>query len=163
MSDAAAVAIRSARWPDDRAEVAALFRAYETSLTGTLPAILCFQGFEQELATLPGKYAPPAGEVLLARGPAAALGVVALRPIEDGFCEMKRLYVAPEARSAGLGRRLAESVIQTARRLGYPAMRLDTHVSMGAGIALYRKLGFREIPAYGGCPVDGLLYFERAL
>lgn len=155
--------IRPAEWPQDRMTVAALFRDYEASLSGSLPAILCFQGFEQELATLPGAYAPPRGTVLLAEGAGAAIGVGALRPLSDDICEMKRLYVRPSARGTGLGARLASDLIETGRRLGYRTMRLDTHVSMTAATALYRRLGFHEIPAYGGCPVDELLYFERAL
>lgn len=163
MSEAGTAAIRAARWPEDRAAVAALFRAYEGSLTGSLPAILCFQGFEQELADLPGAYASPGGAVLLAERGAVAAGVGALRPLDAGTCEMKRLYVAPETRGTGLGERLARRLIELGGRLGYRAMRLDTHVSMGPAIALYRKLGFREIPPYSSYPAEGLLYFERAL
>ena len=163
MSEAAAVAIRAARWPDDCEAVTALFRAYEASLTGSFPAILCLQGFEQELADLPGKYAPPGGDVLLAQIGTQPVGVVALRPLDSGICEMKRLYVAPSGRGLGLGQRLARAVMETGRRRGYGAMRLDTHVSMFRAIALYRSLGFREISAYGGDPVAGLHYFERAL
>jgi ribosomal protein S18 acetylase RimI-like enzyme len=163
MADAGIVTLRSAAWPADRAGVAALFREYEGSLTGSLPAILCFQGFEQELADLPGAYAPPRGDVLLAELEGALVGVGALRPLDAEICEMKRLYVRPAQRGTGLGERLAVALLQAGRRTGYRAMRLDTHVSMAAATALYRKLGFREIPPYSAYSADGLLYFERSL
>lgn len=163
MSETVPVTVRAARWPDDRDRVAALFRAYEGSLTGSLPAILCLQGFEQELATLPGAYAPPRGEITLAEAAGEPVAVGALRPLGPETCEMKRLYVRPGQRGTGLGRRLAGELLATGRRLGYRQMRLDTHVTMTAAIALYRQLGFREIPAYGGPPTDGLIYFERHL
>lgn len=155
--------VRAARWPKDRARVTDLFRAYEASLTGSLPAILCFQGFERELATLPGAYAPPRGEVRVAEIGGGAVGVGALRPLGPDSCEMKRLYVRPEQRRTGLGVRLAADLVEAGRRLGYRIMRLDTHVSMGAAIVLYRRLGFREIPPYAGPPTEGLVYFERDL
>jgi ribosomal protein S18 acetylase RimI-like enzyme len=163
MAGAASVTLRSATWPADRSGVAALFREYEGSLTGSLPAVLCFQGFEQELANLPGGYAPPRGDVLLAEREGVAVGVGALRPLEPEICEMKRLYVQPAQRGTGLGERLAVALMQAGRRIGYRAMRLDTHVSMAAATALYRKLGFRNIPPYSAYPIDGLLYFERSL
>lgn len=163
MAGATSVTLRSATWPADRAGVAALFREYEGSLTGSLLAILCFQGFEQELTNLPGAYAPPRGDVLLAELEGALVGVGALRPLELQICEMKRLYVQPAQRGTGLGERLAVALMQAGRHTGYRAMRLDTHVSMATATALYRKLGFREIPPYSPYPAEGLLYFERAL
>jgi putative acetyltransferase len=117
----------------------------------------------RELAELPGKYAPPRGCILFAESEGHVFGVVALRPLDDHACEMKRLYVRPEARGRGLGVRLAREIMAEARRLGYAAIRLDTHESMLAAIELYRALGFREIAAYNGSPVPGLYYFERAL
>lgn len=154
MSDTPIVAVRPAA-ASEMGVVRALFLEYARSLSFDL----CFQGFEQELAELPGRYAPPRGQILLAPG----AGVVALRPLADDICEMKRLYVQPHARGCGLGARLAWAIITEAQDRGYRAMRLDTHESMQAAIALYRELGFREIAPYSGDSVPGLRYYELAL
>jgi ribosomal protein S18 acetylase RimI-like enzyme len=140
--------------------VRTLFREYAAGLSFDL----CFQNFEQELADLPGPYAPPSGCLLLATVGDDPAGCVALKKLDDGVCEMKRLYVRGQYRAAGLGRMLAEHLIREARRLGYQAIRLDTVPSvMGSAAALYRSLGFRDIPAYCFHPIPGSLCMELRL
>jgi ribosomal protein S18 acetylase RimI-like enzyme len=139
--------------------VRALFREYEQSLG----VDLCFQGFAQELASLPGAYAPPRGRLLLALDGAEPVGCVALRPLGDDVCEMKRLYLRPTLRGRGAGRQLAERIIAEARAIGYRAMRLDTLPAMKDAIAMYERLGFRPIAPYYANPVPGTRYLERAL
>lgn len=135
-----------------------LFREYATQIIINL----CFQGFEEELAGLPGKYGPPKGALLLADAGNAIAGCVAVRPIEADACELKRMFVRPEFRGHGVGRALAEAAIQQATNMGYRQMRLDTLTSMTHAIALYRALGFKEISQYCENP-HAALYFERAL
>jgi ribosomal protein S18 acetylase RimI-like enzyme len=124
---------------------------------------LSFQDFDQELATLPGKYAPPDGAVIIARLGAAACGCVALRRIDQATCEMKRLYVRPDARGLGVGAELVRLIVDRAKSRGYRAMRLDTLPSMKSAIALYASFGFREIPAYTFNPIHGAVYMEKLL
>ena len=126
---------------------------------------LCFQGFEEEMRSLPGKYASPAGRLLLALWDGKPAGVIALRPLDEaGLCEMKRLYVRPEFRGHHIGRLLAEHVIREAAEIGYSRMRLDTVAGqMDSAIAMYRELGFQETDPYYQTPVGHTLFMELAL
>ena len=144
----------------DIAEIAELFRAYEAHIG----VDLSYQGFADELATLPGKYAPPRGQLLIARDAGgAAIGCVALRPIDaPGCCEMKRLFVSAQGRGLGLGRALTDAVIAEAAKLGYAELRLDTLPSMHEAIALYRKLGFAPIAPYYAAR-EGTLFMALSL
>jgi ribosomal protein S18 acetylase RimI-like enzyme len=153
------VKLSRAETPDEIEEARGLFEEYADA-TGV---DLCFQNFAEELAALPGDYAPPSGRLILARAEGAAAGCVALRKIDATTCEMKRLYVRPAFRGTGLGRTLAETVIAEARAVGYGRMRLDTLPTMQGAIALYRSLGFREIEPYRFNPVRGSLYMELNL
>jgi len=156
---AAAVAVAPAATPAEIEEIRALFLEYAASLGVDLR----FQGFQEELAGLPGAYAPPAGRLLLARANESVIGGVGLRPLAPGTCEMKRLYVRPAHRALKAGRLLAEATIREARAIGYSAMRLDTLPGMEAAQALYASLGFRDIPAYYANPVPGARYRELDL
>ncbi len=153
--------VRPARIPDELPLVRTLFREYADSLGFALD----FQGFEDELAGLPGDYAPPRGAILLGGRTTLdeVLAVVALRPLAPEVCEMKRMYVRPAARGLGLGRSLGEAILAEGQRLGYRAMRLDTIDTMTPAIALYESLGFRRIEAYRYNPMPGALFFEATL
>jgi ribosomal protein S18 acetylase RimI-like enzyme len=138
--------------PDQMDDVRVLFREYAASLG----VDLCFQDFDRELAGLPGDYDP----ILLVSGLA---GCVALHPLTPEISEMKRMYVRPAHRGHGLGRRLAEAIIQAARDRRYRAVRLDTMPHLHEAIALYRSLGFRLIDPYRHNPVPGALFMELTL
>ena len=144
---------------EDLALARQLFREYADFLGFDLG----FQEFDRELAGLPGEYAPPAGRLLLAREGGAFLGCVALRRMDDNVCEMKRLYVRAAHRGRGIGRILAEVVIQEARAIGYGRMRLDTVPGLQEAIALYRSLGFEEIRPYRYNPIAGAIFMELDL
>ncbi len=153
--------IRPVRTEQDLRATADLFEAYAASL----PVDLAYQDFGSELASLPGKYAPPGGELLLARdGAGALLGCVGLRPLKDaGCCEMKRLYLLPTTRGLGVGRAMAEAVIETARRIGYGELRLDTLPTMDAAIGLYEQMGFERIAPYYAPTPAGTIFMSLKL
>lgn len=152
--------IHRAKTADDIAAAKTMFLEYAESMDFDL----CFQDFEGEMAAFPGAYALPKGALLLATFDDAPVGAVGLRDLGDGVCEMKRLFLRPTARGTGLGRALAEAVIMEGRRLGYRAMRLDTIAGHhDQALAIYRDLGFREIPPYCINPIPGALYLELPL
>lgn len=156
----AGLTILQASSSEQIAQARELFVEYANSLGFSL----CFQNFEQELAQLPGYYAPPKGRLLLAEHGTQLAGCAALRELEPGVCEMKRLYVRGAFRGKGLGRALAERLIAEARAVGYHHMRLDTvEPVMKDAVAMYRRLGFREIPPYCKNPIAGALYMELDL
>ncbi len=164
-----------ARWPHDAPAIRDLCREYAASL----PYSLCFQGFDAELAGLPGKYALPSGRFLIAIDDAAIgasprlIGCVAMRALgwpeampDDPWpiCEMKRLYIRPSHRGTGLGRRLAQAIVHEARTAGYAMMKLDSDTScMQAANALYRSLGFIDIPPYNGDPTPYTVWLGLVL
>lgn len=153
------ISIEDAIAPEDVRDVAVLFAEYQTALG----VDLSFQGFAEEVATLPGSYARPRGRLLLARADGRAVGCTGLRPLSSTDGEIKRLYVAPAARGLSLGRRLAERVVAEARIVGYERLLLDTLPSMQAAHTLYRSLGFREVPPYRYNPIAGTQYFGLEL
>jgi GNAT superfamily N-acetyltransferase len=153
--------IKPVRSAADLEATVRLFDAYASSLG----IDLSFQGFAAELASMPGKYAAPAGELLLVRdNDGEPLGCAALRPITPvGCCEMKRLYVSPRGRGLGLGRALVDAIVGEAVRIGYDEMRLDTLPAMVEAIALYGKAGFVPIEPYYDTPVAGTMFLGRSL
>lgn len=153
--------ITPVRSADDLAATIALFRAYAASLD----VDLAYQGFETEMAAMPGKYAPPGGELFVARHEnGQPIGCVGLRALDiPGGCEMKRLYVAPEGRGLGLGKALCLQLVADARRIGYRTLYLDTLATMTNAQALYRRLGFEEIAPYYETPVPGTIFMRKDL
>lgn len=147
--------------PADLDAVRQLFRAYAASL----PVDLAYQGFEEELAGLPGVYAPPKGLLLLARDPEGMpLGCGAFRSMKTGEgCEMKRVYIDAKARGLGLGVAMVEALMARARAVGYRSIALDTLPSMQAAHRLYAKLGFRPIAPYYDTPIIGTAFLGRDL
>ncbi len=154
------VTIIAASSPEQIAQARDLFLEYAASLGFSL----CFQNFDAELAGLPGDYAPPSGRLLLAEWEGQLAGCGALHKLEADVCEMKRLYLRPQFRGKGIGRAMAERLIAEARAIGYTRMRLDTvGPVMKDAVAMYRKLGFKEIAAYRKNPMAGTLYMELEL
>jgi putative acetyltransferase len=137
----------------------ALFLEYKSAIG----LDLCFQDFDRELAGLPGEYAPPRGALLLAMVDGRAAGCVALRVLDPRTCEMKRLYVRPQARGHGVGRLLCDAVIAEAKARGYASMKLDTVAQMTGAIALYRALGFLPAEPYRYNPLPGAMFMELVL
>ncbi len=166
MADPAGIVIATPHAPADYEAVKALFAEY----AGALGFSLVYQGFEAELAELPGRYAPPTGALLFARADGAPAGTVALRQLAPGSCEMKRLYVRPEYRGLrtreglSIGRALTLAIVAEARVLGYRRLRLDTIAGkMDAALGLYRSMGFVEIPPYYPSPIPDTVYLELLL
>ncbi len=153
------IPIGPARGAADMAVVRELFLEYQDWLN----VDLCFQDFQQELDTLPGKYAPPSGCLLLARDGDRVAGIVCLRPLDDAACEMKRLFVRPDWLGQGLGRALAVAVIAVAREQGYGVMKLDTLARLVAARSLYDSLGFAPTEAYCVNPLEGVTYMSLDL
>jgi ribosomal protein S18 acetylase RimI-like enzyme len=151
--------ITPAQSDDHFSAARSLFEEY----AGFLGIDLCFQNFQQELDGLPGQYAPPDGRLLLAVEGEQPVGCVALRNLGDGICEMKRLYVQPRQRGKSLGRRLAEAIIAEARAIGYTKVRLDSLRSLKEAAALYRSLGFTDIPPYRHNPLPDAVFMELEL
>jgi putative acetyltransferase len=149
-----------AELPTQITQARELFLEYAQSLGFSL----CFQNFDQELAGLPGDYAPPEGRLLLAEYEGQVAGCVALHRLEEKICEMKRLYLRPQFRGKGIGRALADRIISEARQIGYQSMRLDTvEPVMKDAVEMYRKIGFKEIAPYRPNPIAGALYMELRL
>jgi ribosomal protein S18 acetylase RimI-like enzyme len=145
--------------PDHIETAKALFREYQRAIK----IDLCFQSFDNEVATLPGEYAPPSGRLYLCVLGESIAGCVALRRIDERTCEMKRLYVRPAFRGHHLGRILASKLIEDAQSIGYRSIRLDTLPFMTEAIALYKSLGFSQIEPYRDNPHPGALYMELVL
>ncbi|MGC1548035.1 MAG: GNAT family N-acetyltransferase [Rhodanobacter sp.] len=147
----------------DSPELVAIARSLFTEYAEAIGTDLEYQGFTAELAALPSPYVPPMGALLIAQAGTNVAGCVALRPLNTHTGEMKRLYVRPAYRGSGLGRRLVEAVIQAARQAGYRELRLDTLPSMASAQALYRELGFVEIPPYNDKHLPGTRFYALQL
>lgn len=152
--------IKQTKSAEDIEAAKTLFREYESWLGMSL----CFQGFEDELANLPGKYTPPDGRLFLAYVDETLAGCIALRKLENDICEMKRLFLRENARGQHLGNQLVEKLIDEARAIGYKKMRLDTYPpKMGKAVKLYESHGFRPIEKYYDNPHEGVLFMELDL
>lgn len=154
-----ALSIAPARSAADYAAAKSLIRDY----VSWLGEDLSYQDFDTEMAGFPGKYLPPRGEILLAQLGEAPVGVVCLQPLSEDICEMKRMWADPARRGQGIGRRLAEAIVDAGRTRGYRLMRLDTLSRLTSAVSLYENLGFRRIPAYYNNPTEGVIYLELDL
>jgi putative acetyltransferase len=143
----------------DFAEAKILFLEYKDSLNFDL----CFQKFHEEIADLSLQYSEPTGCIILCYENEKSIGCVALRKFAEGICEMKRLYLRKEARGKGVGRILAEGIVEKAKEFGYKKMQLDTIETMKEAISLYKSMGFKEISSYRFNPVKGVIYMELEL
>lgn len=152
------ITIRKAK-EDEMDIVRSLFTEYEQFLGFSL----CFQGFQEELNQLPYKYAEPEGTILLAETENSVVGCVALKPLENGICEMKRLYIKEELRGHKLGEKLVNEIIASAKEKGYAIMKLDTLKRLKAACNLYKKFGFVETIPYNFNPEEDIIYFEKAV
>ncbi len=151
--------VREARFPDEVEIVRALFREYEAQVGESL----CFQGFEEELETLPGKYRGPKGIIVLAFLDKQPVGCAALRPLQPRVCEMKRLYVQPAARGRGIARALVRRLFREARGMNYKTMKLDTLERMEGAVALYESMGFVRTEPYVENPFSDAVFMERQI
>lgn len=151
--------IREATGVEDMAIAAALFREYQT----WLDIDLCFQDFEAELANVDKMYAPPRGVIFIASVNGQDIGVGALRPVSDTCCEMKRVFVRESARGLGIGKAIIDLLIARGESSGYVTMVLDTLPKLKTAQAIYKALGFQEIPAYYKNPLPGVVYYEKIL
>jgi len=140
-------------------EVRTLFREYHKMLG----VDLCFQNYEEELASLPGKYLPPDGRLYLIYLEGKLAGCIALRRFDETRCEMKRLFVRPQFRGLRLGQILAQRIIDDAKAIGYQAMVLDTLRSLESAVTMYRRMGFEEVAPYYDNPLNDVLYFQLTL
>ncbi|MCI5043852.1 MAG: GNAT family N-acetyltransferase [Aquisalinus sp.] len=160
-----AFTLKPARSAKDLLLAAQLFREYAAELGEDL----CFQGFTEELASLPGRYAPPKGEILLARHEdTTPVGCIAMRPLDTpagskNTCEMKRMYVQASGRGHGLGKAMVAEILKLAKMSGYQVMRLDTLPRLKAALHLYHEAGFTEITAYYENPLPRVIYLEKQL
>jgi putative acetyltransferase len=145
--------------PDQLIEIKKLFREYETWLGFDLS----FQNFEKEVSSLPGKYTPPKGAILMASFNEHIAGCIAVRPLDKDICEMKRFFVRSKFRGYGIGKKLSEAIVEKAKEIGYAKIRLDTHNTFKAAIGIYRKLGFKEIDSYYHNPMPDVSYWELDL
>ncbi|MEK7468011.1 MAG: GNAT family N-acetyltransferase [Planctomycetota bacterium] len=143
----------------DLSTIRRLFREYQAFLG----VDLCFQSFEEELAGLPGRYGPPGGALLLARHGNSAAGCVALRSLGRGACEMKRMFVRPRFRGLGIGRALAEAIVERGRKLGYRTMKLDSVSRLETALGIYRTLGFKKTAPYCHNPLEGAIFLAKRL